>query len=421
MTDVQVIDAAPAALPEMGRRRRAGGFAVTTAILSLFQLASAAPAPLYVVYQREWAFSSATLTLIFAVFVFGLLGSLLTLGGLSDHLGRRPVLAAAIAAEAAAVTLFLVAGSVPVLLVARIVQGIATGLALPALGATLVDLNPPHAPGRAAAVNAAVPVGGLAAGALGSSALVQFAPDPTRLVWALLLGALLVALPALLTLPRIAARRGGIAGSLAPRIGVPRRLRGDVRPLVPLIVASWALGGLYLSLGPSVVLHVYGISSHFLGGLVVTVLCGTGAVTVLALRGRPARAVARTAAGMLAAGTAITTLGMVTGSVPAALAGTVAAGIGYGAAGLATFGALADLAGPAGAAERGALFAFAYTVAFLALSLPAVAAGYAAMGAGLRATVIGYAVLVIATGLAALCLQEARAARRARARARSRA
>ena len=262
------------------------------------------------------------------------------------------MLAAAIAVEAAAVALFGAAGSVPVLLIARVVQGIATGLALPALGATLVDLNPPHAPGRAAAVNAAVPVGGLAAGALGSSALVQFAPDPTRLVWALLLGALLLAFPALLMLPRTAARRGGIARSLTPRIGVPRRLRGDVGALVPLIVASWALGGLYLSLGPSVVLHVFGVPSHFLGGLVVTVLCGTGAVTALALRGRPARAVARAAAGMLAAGTAITMLGMVTGSVPAALAGTVAAGIGYGASGLATFGTLADLADRPGRGVR---------------------------------------------------------------------
>src|ERR1700704_5568174 len=89
MTDVRVIDAAPAAArPRAGRYRRAAGFAVTTAILSLYQAASSALAPLYVVYQREWGFSSATLTLIFAVFVFGLLSSLLVLGGMSDHIGR---------------------------------------------------------------------------------------------------------------------------------------------------------------------------------------------------------------------------------------------------------------------------------------------------------------------------------------------
>src|SRR5207247_1102521 len=102
--------------------------------------------------------------------------SLLVVGALSDHVGRRPVLAAAIALEAAALVLFIAAGDVPVLLIARIAQGIATGAALTTLRATLVDLNPPHAPGRAGAVNGVAAIGGLALGALGCGALVQFAP-----------------------------------------------------------------------------------------------------------------------------------------------------------------------------------------------------------------------------------------------------
>jgi hypothetical protein len=50
----------------------------------------------------------------------------------------------------------------------------------------------------------------------------------------------------------------------------------------------------------------------------------------------------------------------------------------------------------------------AYTVAYLAFSLPAGAAGYAATLAGLRATVIAYSFLVILTGLAAFLIQETR-------------
>jgi len=124
-------------------------FAATGAILVLFAAAASAPTPLYVVYQREWGFSTTTLTVIFAVYVLGLIGSLLVLGGLSDHIGRRPVLAAAIALEGVAFVLFFIAGDVTVLLIARVVQGIATGAAFSTLGATLVDLNPPHSPGRA--------------------------------------------------------------------------------------------------------------------------------------------------------------------------------------------------------------------------------------------------------------------------------
>ncbi|HEX5291221.1 MAG TPA: MFS transporter [Streptosporangiaceae bacterium] len=379
----------------------------------LFQAASAAPAPLYVVYQRLWGFSAATLTLIFAIFVLGLLAALLVLGTLSDYLGRRTVLAAAIALELAALLLFLRAGGVPMLLAARLAQGIATGMALPALSAALVDFNPPRAPGRAAAASGVVPIGGLAFGALACSALVQYAPAPTRLVWTLLVGAMLAALLVVAALPESGGRRPGIARSLIPRLGVPRRLRGDVWALVPIIVASWALGGLYLSLGPSAVVTQFGLGSHFFGGLEVALLCGTGAATACVLRRRADSAVARISTALLTAGTALTLLGIVTDGLPAAVAGTVLAGIGYGASGLSAFGSLARLAGPADPAERGGLFAVAYTIAYLAFSLPAGVAGYAATRAGLRATVITYAFLVILTGLAAFVIQEARGRRRA--------
>lgn len=386
-----------------GKVRPGTGFGIAVAVLLLFQAAASAPTPLYVVYQRAWGFSPATITQVFAIFVVTLLAALLVGGALSDHVGRRPVLAAAIALEAAAVLLFLTAGGVPALLAARAVQGVATGLAMPVLGATLVDL----APGRAATVNGVAPIGGLALGSLVCGALAQYGPDPTHLVWAVLLAALLAALVGAAVLPESAARRPGALRSLVPRLGVPRRLRRDVAALVPVIVASWALGGLYLSLGPSAALTVFGVRDHFAGGLVATLLCGTGAVTAYALRRRPDAA--RTIVLLLAAGTAVTLLGTLTASITVAVAGTLVAGVGYGASGLATFGALATLAGPAGPEERGGLFAVAYTVAYLAFSLPAVAAGYAATHAGLRPTVVVYAVIVIV--LAAAAAGRARARR----------
>src|ERR1043165_741095 len=124
------------------RRKRLShpvAFAAIAAVFVTFAAASAAPSPLYVVYQHLWGFSPTTLTVVFAVYVLGLIGALLPLGALSDHVGRRPVLAAAIALEATSLALFLTAGDVTVLLVARLLQGIATGAALTTLGAALVD------------------------------------------------------------------------------------------------------------------------------------------------------------------------------------------------------------------------------------------------------------------------------------------
>src|SRR5690242_2565583 len=111
---------------------------VVGALLAMMA-AAGAPSPLYVVYEQQIGFSAVTLTVIFAVYVVALLATLLTVGSLSDYIGRRPVLAAALILEIVSLALFLPAKSVACLIVARVVQGVATGVALGALGAALVD------------------------------------------------------------------------------------------------------------------------------------------------------------------------------------------------------------------------------------------------------------------------------------------
>jgi predicted MFS family arabinose efflux permease len=377
-------------------------FAGAAAILVLFAAAASAPTPLYVVYQKAWGFPTSTLTLIFAVYVLGLIGSLLVLGGLSDHVGRRPVLAGAIALEALAFVLFLAATDVTVLLVARVAQGIATGAAFSTLGATLVDLNPPHSPGRAGLVNGVAPISGLAVGALVSGSLVQFAPAPTHFIFAVLLVGTGIAGLIVALVPETSARRPGAVASLIPILGIPARLRSDVYALVPIIVASWALGGLYLSLGPSVAAGLFGLRNHLIGGLVVTLLAGAGAVTAFALRSWPTRLVLVFSAILLSAGTAITLAGVEANTVALAAAGTVVAGVGFGASALASFGTLARLAAPN---ERGELLAFALVIAYLAFSLPAVGAGFATTSVGLHTTTVFYALGVVIIGLIALAAQ----------------
>lgn len=389
------------------RLSRPVAFAAIAAIFVTFSAASTAPSPLYVVYQQLWGFSAGTLTVVFAVYVAGLIAALLVLGALSDHIGRRPVLAAAVALEAVSLMFFITAGNVGVLLVARLLQGIATGAAMTTLGAALVDLNPPHAPGRAGLINGIAPVGGLAVGALGCGALVQFAPAPTHLVYAVLLLGMVVAAVVVARMPETSALRPGGAASLKPKLGIPARLRTDVFALVPIIVASWALGGLYLSLGPSVAAGVFGLSNHLIGGLVVTLLCGTGAITSFLLRNQPARRVLGLAGALLTIGTAVSIVAVLVDNVALATAGTVLSGVGFGASALASFGTLAVLAAPH---ERGELFAVALVIAYVAFSVPAVIAGLAAGHVGLHVTALVYGLVVAALGLVALVAQRMRRA-----------
>ena len=391
---------------QRGRLSPAIAFVAVTAVFVLFAAAASAPTPLYVVYQKEWGFTATTLTVIFAVYVLGLIASLLVVGALSDHVGRRPVIAAAVALEGAAFVLFLVAGGVTGLVVARAVQGIATGIAFSTLGATLVDLNPPNSPGRAGLVNGVAPISGLAMGALGCGALVQFAPAPTQLVFAVLLVGTVLASVVVALIPETSARRPGALASLRPRLSVPSHIRPDVYALVPIIVASWALGGLYLSLGPSVAAGLFGLRNHLIGGLVVTLLAGAGAVTAFVLRAWPTSRVLGISALMLSSGTALTLVGVESQMVVLAGVGTVIAGIGFGGSALASFGTLARLAAPS---ERSELLAVALVIAYLAFSLPAVAAGFATTSVGLHAATVVYSVGVVALGIIALAAQHRRA------------
>ncbi|MFJ8008167.1 MFS transporter [Streptomyces fagopyri] len=396
-----------------GSRARRGlsrpvAFAAIAAVFILFMAASSAPSPLYVIYQHEWSFSATTLTGVFAVYVAGMIAALLVLGALSDHIGRRPVLAAAIALEAVAMVLFIIAGDVSILLTARLVQGIATGAAMTTLGATLVDLNPPHAPHRAGVITGAAPTFGLGLGALGCGFLAEYGPHPTRLVYALLLAGVVLAGLLVALLPETAQRRPGAARSLRPRLGVAPRLRSDLIALVPILVASWALGGLYLALGPSVAANLFGLSSHVIGGLVVTLLCGPASVTVFLLRGWPTERTLALAAGLLLVGTAVGLTGVQEHSLTMAAVGTAIAGVGFGGSALASFGTLARIAEPA---ERGELFAVAFVISYLAFSIPAVVAGFATTNVGLHETSVVYSAAVIAFSALALAAQWLRTAR----------
>ena len=268
-------DPGPGRRPESGAARapagraalpRAAGFWLVAVVLFLLLLPVVAASPLYRVYQAEWRFSATTLTVVFGVYGLTLLATLLVFGSLSDYLGRRGVIAVALAAGAGACGLFLAAHGVGLLFAARALQGAAVGAATSAAGAALIDLQP-EGSGRAPVVSSADVQVSFALGGLGTSALVQYAPAPTHLVWWLLLGASAAAAVAVLAIPETVPRRPGVLASLRPRAAVPRQARGMFAVALPVMIAAPALIGFYLSLGPSLAAQVLRSPDLLWGGL----------------------------------------------------------------------------------------------------------------------------------------------------------
>ncbi|WP_043113483.1 MFS transporter, partial [Pseudacidovorax intermedius] len=269
-------------------------FALVVALVITFLAASSVPSPLYAMYREAWGFSALLLTVVFSSYAFALLVALLVFGALSDHLGRRAVILAGLVLEIGAIVLFWRADSVGWLIAARVLQGIATGMATSVLSATLLDLNP----ARGALFNSLSPMIGMAVGALGASALVQFAPQPMHLVYEVLLVALVLQAILALRLPETVTPRPGAWASMVPRAHVPPAARALVLRLMPLNTAGWALGGFYLSLGPTLARLVTGRATPLAGGLLIATLVLMGAAAMYVVRQRPARRVLRASAAL---------------------------------------------------------------------------------------------------------------------------
>jgi MFS family permease len=328
--------------------------------------------------------------------------SLLTVGGLSDHVGRRPLLAAALLGDAAAMAVFLAADGVGWLVAARVVQGLATGAGLGVISAYLVDLQPPANTTLGALLNSVGSSVGLALGSLGAGLVLQLVPHhPTTWVFALLAAVLVLGAAAVPALPETVDRRPGALASLRPRVAVPHQARAAFRRAVPALLATWAMGGLYLALGPSLAAGVLHARSHLVGGLVVTALMTTAGIASAAVRSaRPARMMSGGAA-VLAVGTTATLVALDAGSLAGFLAASAVAGLGFGAAFLGVIRSLSALARPH---ERAGLFASLFVVSYLAFSLPAVVAGVEVERFGLRGTATAYGAGIVALALMAAVL-----------------
>ncbi|MGF0309179.1 MULTISPECIES: MFS transporter [Nocardiaceae] len=360
---------------------------------------SAAPSPLYPVYQQAWGFSAITLTVIFAVYALALLLTLLTVGSLSDHIGRKPILIASLLLLIVSLVLFIVADSVPLLIAARVVQGIAAGAATGAMSAAVIDLQPNVSTGPL--LNSIAPSLGLAGGALGAGLLVQLAPAPEILVFALLVGAALVLAVALLFVPETSAMRGfdsrrHLASTLLPRASIPKSVRAPFLLIAPALFATWSLGGFHLSLGPSIIGTVFGVDNHIVGGLEIFALFGSGSIAAAVVRNGFPRRVMMIGATVLAIGVALTLVSVEIGSIGLYFVGAVIAGSGWGATFL---GAMRTLGALVPAAERGGVFATTFVISYLAFSVPAVVAGLAVHRLGLSTTVELYGGFVITLAL----------------------
>jgi hypothetical protein len=400
--------AAPSPIAAARRPRLTGRpalYLLASLVVSLLA-ASAAPTPLYAIYQRMWGFTPITITIVFGVYAVAVLVALLTLGRLSDSVGRRPVLLAALGVQILSMVVYATAGGVGELMGARIIQGLATGAALGAIGAGMLDVDRE----RGALANALSPGLGTGSGALVSALFVQFLPAPTHLIYVALIGVFAAQAIGVVLLRETVTPVPVTRAVFVPEVRLPRAVRGAVLAAAPVLFAVWALAGLYAALGPSIVAALTGSQGVVLGSASVTALTVTAVSSVYLLRNVPARTVLVWGIAGLVAGVAITLVALGAGSVALFFVGTAVSGVGFGAGFQGGIRTVVPLAEPH---ERAGVLSLLFVVSYLGMGVPAVAAGFGATdGLGLlgAARVYGLALIVLA-GLALAGLRRTRAAR----------
>lgn len=370
--------------------------ALLASIIVSFLAASSAPTPLYALYQARWGFTQITTTVVFGVYAVAVLVALLVFGRLSDHLGRRPVLLAALVVQAVAMLVFATAGGVTALLVARVVQGLATGAAVSAIGAGLLDIDRT----RGTVANSVAPGIGTGGGALLSALIVQYLPAPSRLVYLLLLAVFALQVVGVALLRETASPKPGALAGLVPEIALPRQVRRPVVIAVPVLFSVWALVGFYGSLGPALTGTLVHSHSAVYGGLSLFVLAGVASLSVLLLRNAPTHTVLYVGILALVIGVGITLVSIAASSTAGFYAGIVISGVGFGSGFQGGIKLVMPLTRPH---ERAGVLSLLYVVCYLGMGFPAVVAGVLVVhSGGLLTTAREYGIAVIVLALAAL-------------------
>jgi MFS family permease len=334
---------------------------------------SGLPAPLYGMYEEQWHLSPLATTLVFAVYAVAALGAVLVSGKVSDVVGRKPVLLGALVAMIVGLGVFLIADNMAMLMLARIIHGAAVGSIVVAGAAALLDLRPNHGvrSGQLSGVSFNI---GMTVAIVGSALLAQYAPHPMRTPYAIV-----AVICAILGVGVLALREPHQSRTSGPiriaRPAVPAEIRGDFWFAALGVTASWSVLGVLLSLYPSLAAQQTHVHNLVFGGAVVGTTAFSAAIAQLLSTRVPARRSAIVGDVGMAIALVLTVPVLATHSWPLVLSAAAVLGAAFG---LGFGGSLRHLSHVVPSNRRGETMSAFYLIAYTAMAVPTIVAGWAA-------------------------------------------
>jgi hypothetical protein len=237
---------------------------------------------------------------------------------------------------------------------------------------------------------------GLALGPLLAGPLIEYAPHPLRLPFAVYLA--IVGLTGLLVATQCETMFKRARPSFAPRLGLPRGARAAFIAPAASGFAAMAVVGFYAALGPSTIRRDIGIANSAVISLIIAELFIVAAGIIVASQGWPPRRAMLTGLAATPLGMALLITAQRTASLPALLAGTAVCGV-VGALGYRGGLAVANgLAPPERRAEVASAF---FICCFCGNAVPIIGVGALTHVRGSRFADLIFAIVVTAIALGA--------------------
>jgi MFS family permease len=373
------------------------GFGLVAYAFLVTMIGTTLPTPLYPLFEQRYSFGELMVTVIFAVYAFGVIAGLLVFGNLSDEIGRKPVLLTGLAFSAISAFLFVFAGSLLPIFAGRVVSGLSAGVFTGTATAMLVDLAPGGRRRMASFVAVVVNLGGLGLGTLLSGLLADYARSPLRLPFIVDLVLLVPAVLGLLVTPetvQLQALRFRLQ-----RLSVPPEVRSVFIRGATAGFGSFAVAGVFSSVAPVFLGAILGRTSHALAGAIVFILFGASIVGQLLVSRLSDRRALILGCALLAGGVGLLALALWIESLAALIASASVVGLGQG---LVIGAGLAAINQRAPVERRGETASSFFVVMYVGLSLPVIGVGLASQAFTLRTAGIAFSAAVAALVLTVL-------------------
>lgn len=368
--------------------------AFVSAVISLVAVFAAVGStiPLFNIYRAEDGFTNAGISVTVVAYSVATLTTLLVLGRLSNHLGRRPISIASLALLILGCVVLLNVHDIVVLVAGRLLMGLGAGLASSSLTSYIVDAAPKRPAWLASVASSQTVMLGLALGAIASGALVQFGPWPRDLGYLIVIGLLLLSVALIAVSPETATPTPGAWRSLRPRVLVPAQVRGLLPVAAAVLLATWAAGAFYQAFVPALVEDQLHTRSPLVLGLVFAAYMGPSVLGApLGGRFTPAGAQRVGMIGFLAGMAGVITA-IVTGTLVLFIAATIVAGASQG---IAISAATRGLLSGSTLADRAPTFSVIYLLSYSGSTIPALIAGQLSGTFSLQQIAFGYGGLAL--------------------------